>query len=478
MFVGGWRGSRVGVSDVTDKASGEILATVALATSLDVSEACQVAVRSGAGWASVSAEQRAALLRRAIQLLETHKDEVIYWLVRESGSTKAKANEELLGAKAHLAHSADVATKPSRQILKDDAEMLSYCERVPLGVVGVIGPFNYPLILSLRFVAAALAMGNAVVLKPSLNTAVSGGILIARLFEEAGLPKGVLQVIPGEAEVGSALVEDPNVTMIAFTGSTSVGKKIGAKAGAALKRMTLELGGKSPFVVLGDADLDLAARAGAFSTFFHQGQVCMAPGLHIVHQSIFNAYSERVAELAKAIRVGDPYRENVGLGPIINEKQRDRVHSIIEEAVAAGAQILEGGTFRRLFYRPTVLINVPHHTRAFTEEIFGPVAVIVPFDDELDALRLANGTGYGLAASVFGELEHAKRFGKQIQTGMLHINDRSTIANAKAPVGGTKASGNVSRVGHDANIEDFTTWLWVTETRRLIGYEINPNLDK
>ncbi len=260
--------------------------------------------------------------------------------------------------------------------------------------------------------------------------------------------------------------------MIAFTGSTSVGRKIGAAAGAGLKRMALELGGKNPFVVLPNADLELAARAGAFSTFFHQGQVCMAPGMHIVPESILDSYATRVAELAKAIKVGDPYREQVGLGPIISEKQRDRVHAIVEEAMASGAELIEGGSFQGLFYRPTVLKNVPKHTRAFKEEIFGPVAVIVPFTSDLEALRLANGTEYGLAASVFGELEYAKLFGEQIETGMLHINDRSTIANAKAPVGGVKASGNVSRIGNEANVEEFTTWRWVTQTRRPISYEI------
>ncbi len=177
MYSNGWKASRNGTADVTDKSTGEVLATVAQAGSQEVGAACKTAILAGIQWAAIRAEQRASILRKAAELLENYKEEAIYWLVRESGSTRTKANDELLGSRAHLSHSADVAMRPSKQVLKDDDEMLSYCERVPLGVVGVIGPFNYPLILSLRFVAAALAMGNSVVLKPSLNTAVCGGIL-------------------------------------------------------------------------------------------------------------------------------------------------------------------------------------------------------------------------------------------------------------------------------------------------------------
>jgi benzaldehyde dehydrogenase (NAD) len=315
-------------------------------------------------------------------------------------------------------------------------------------------------------------MGNAVVLKPSQNTAVSGAVIIARVLEEAGLPEGVLQVLPGGDEAGAALVDDPNVSMIAFTGSTSVGRQIASNAGRTLKRVALELGSKNPLLVLSDADLESAARAGAFATFLHQGQVCLAVGIHLVHKALIDRYAARVAELAKAIEVGDPYLEHVGLGPIINEKQRNHIHSIVEEAIQSGAELLEGGTFEGLFYRPTVLKNVPQNTRAFKEELFGPVAVIVPFEDESEAIRLANGTGYGLSAAVFGELEHAKRVGGQIESGMVHLNDMTIMADPKVPFGGTKGSGNASRIGGDASIEEYSTWRWDTETRQPKPYEI------
>ena len=411
----------------------------------------------------MSSQTRAAILRRAGEILDQYSEEVVYWLIRESGSPRLKAIREVRAAKEYLYHAADLAVHPTMKVLKNDDDMLSSIERVPLGVVGVIAPFNFPLALALRSIAAALAMGNSVVLKPSLNTAVSGGVVIARVLEEACLPEGVLQVLPGGDEAGAALTDDPHVSMITFTGSTAVGRKIGMTAGSTLKRISLELGGKNPFV---------GARAGAFSTFFHQGQLCIAVGIHLVHETLIDRYAARVAELGKVIKVGNPYLDQVGLGPIISENQRDHVHSVVEEAIELGAELLEGGSFQGLFYRPTVLKNVPQNARAFKEEIFGPVAVIVSFKDESEAIRLANGTGYGLTASVFGELQRARKVGEQIETGMLHINDTTLIGDAKAPFGGVKGSGNFARIGGRASIEDYTTWRWTTETRQLTSYEI------
>jgi benzaldehyde dehydrogenase (NAD) len=472
LYARGWKRSQNGTAQVTDKSTGEILATVANASVAEIREASSLAVSAGEQWAKVSSQTRAAILRRAGEILDQHSEEVVYWLIRESGSPRLKAILEVRAAKEYLYHAADLAVHPTMKVLKNDDDMLSSIERVPLGVVGVIAPFNFPLALALRSIAAALAMGNSVVLKPSLNTAVSGGVVIARVLEEACLPEGVLQVLPGGDEAGAALTDDPHVSMIAFTGSTAVGRKIGMTAGSTLKRISLELGGKNPFVVLSDADLESAARAGAFSTFFHQGQLCIAVGIHLVHETLIDRYAARMAELGKVIKVGNPYLDQVGLGPIISQKQRDRVHSLVEEAIRLGAELLEGGSFQGLFYRPTVLKNVPQNARAFKEEIFGPVAVIVSFKDESEAIRLANGTGYGLTASVFGELQRARKVGEQIETGMLHINDTTLIGDAKAPFGGVKGSGNFARIGGRASIEDYTTWRWTTETRQPTSYEI------
>ena len=447
LLSGEWITGNGGLAEVTDKATGEVLAKVAVASAQDVHRACDAAAAAAPAWAGTPAAKRATIVRRAGQLLAEHKDEAIYWLVRESGSTKFKAGFEVQMTVAHFENSAAYGSKPTRTIVSDTADQISYYDRVPLGVVGVIGPFNFPLILGLRSVSAALATGNTVVLKPSLNTAVSGGILIARLFEEAGLPEGILHVLPGEGPAGSVLTENEHVKMVAFTGSTAVGKKIGAAAGAALKRSSLELGGKNPFIVLPDADLELAARAGAFGTFLHQGQICMTIGLHLVHESMVDKYAERVAQLGRELKVGDPWKEQVALGPLINEKQAANVERIVKGTIEAGAELVEGGVRDGLFFRPTVLKNVTEDSPAFKEEIFGPVAAIVSYKTEDEALAIANGTGFGLSSAVFGELNHAKAVGARIDAGMVHVNDQTVMEDARAPFGGTHQSGNPTRIG-------------------------------
>jgi benzaldehyde dehydrogenase (NAD) len=243
-------------------------------------------------------------------------------------------------------------------------------------------------------------------------------------------------------------------------------------AGQSLKRVQLELGGKNPFIVLSDADLEQAAMAGAFASFLHQGQICVAVGVHLVHETLMERYAVRVAELAKAIKVGDPYREQVGLGPIFSERQLNHVHTLVEEAIQSGAELVEGGTFQNHYYRPTVLKNVPLSTRAFREEIFGPVAVIVKFRDDGEAIQLANDSGYALTAAVFGALQHAREVGEKIETGMLHINDTTFVSDINAPFGGMKASGNFSRIGGNGSLEEFTTSRWTTETRKPTAIEI------
>jgi benzaldehyde dehydrogenase (NAD) len=262
--------------------------------------------------------------------------------------------------------------------------------------------------------------------------------------------------------------------MIAFTGSTSVGKKIGATASAALKRVSLELGGKNPAVVLEGADLDLAARAGAFGSFLHQGQICMTTGLHLVPAKMADAYATRVAELAREMKVGNPWTEAVALGPIINAKQRDNVLRILDETVKQGAKIIEGGTCEGLFMRPTVLTNVPKDSPAFREEIFGPVAVIVPYDTLDEAIAIANGTGFGLSAAVFGPVEEARAVAARIDSGMVHINDQTVMEDARVPFGGTHQSGNPSRIGGVSDLEEYTGFRWVTETRKPTPYTL-PN---
>jgi benzaldehyde dehydrogenase (NAD) len=338
---------------------------------------------------------------------------------------------------------------------------------VPIGVVGVITPWNFPIVLAMRSLGPALALGNAVVLKGDLNTPVSGGVIIARLFEEAGLPDGVLHVLGGGADVGQALVADPNVRMISFTGSTKTGRLVGETAGRGLKRMVLELGGNSPLIVLDDADIEAASSAGAWGSFLHQGQICLAVSRHLVHESIAEDYLAALAERAGRLVVGNPATEQVHLGPIINEKQVERVQRIVDESVGAGATALVGGSHNGLFYPATVLRDVKPGMAAFDEEIFGPVAPVTTFSSDEEAVGLANMTEYGLAAAVqSGSQSRATEVGDALHAGMVHINDQTVNEEPPAPFGGFKSSSNGGHFGGVGQLELWTEWQWQTSRER------------
>ena len=300
-------------------------------------------------------------------------------------------------------------------------------------------------------------------LKPDPQTPVSGGYVLARVFEEAGLPRGVFSVIPGGAEVGEALVTAPFVRLVTFTGSSAVGRRVGELAGRNLKKVSLELGGNSPMLILDDCDLDAAASAGAWGSFLHQGQVCMATSRHIVLRKVADAYLEKLAAHAAALPVGDPYRSQVAIGPLISEKQLNRVDGIVKDSVSAGAKLVTGGTHDGLFYKPTVLGNVAVETRAFQEEIFGPVAPVTIAEDDDNAIELANSTAYGLAAAVqTGSVDRGMRVARRLKAGMVHVNDQ-TIGDAPGiPMGGMGQSGNGARFGSTTNLDEFTEWQWVT----------------
>jgi benzaldehyde dehydrogenase (NAD) len=314
----------------------------------------------------------------------------------------------------------------------------------------------------MRAVAPALATGNAVVLKPDPRTSLTGGFIIARVFEEAELPKGVLHVLPGGAEAGEAICVDPDIAMVAFTGSSHVGRRIGELAGKHLKKVQLELGGKNAVIVLDDANLDAAASAIAFGAWFHQGQICMTTGRVLANVEIAAPLTEKLAAKARRLPVGDPLGQ-VALGPVINRAQIDRIHGIVKDTVAAGAKLEAGGTFDGPFYRPTVLSGVKPGMRAFEEEVFGPVAAITSFASDDEAVALANNNEYGLSAGVFSaDVGRAIAIGNRLNTGLLHINDQTVADEPHVPFGGVGASGNGTRVGGPANWEEFTHWQWMT----------------
>jgi benzaldehyde dehydrogenase (NAD) len=448
---------------VTEPATGDTLGTVTLATAADVEAAAGAARAAQGEWARAPHFVRAAVLRKAGDLFAAHAEELREWLVRESGSVPGKADFELHVAAQECYEAAALASRPAGHVLPTEAPRLSYTRRVPVGVVGVISPFNAPLILSIRSVAPALALGNAVVLKPDPRTAVCGGLSLAAVFAAAGLPEDLLHILPGGPDAGQALVADRRVPVISFTGSTAAGRAVGEAAGRHLKRAHLELGGNSALIVLEDADLDAVISTAAWGSFFHQGQICMTTGRHLVHRSVYREYVDRLAEKADSLAVGDPHRAHVHLGPVIDSGQLAKVHGLVENSTARGAKLAAGGTHERLFYRPTVLADVDDHTPAYAEEVFGPVAPVRPFGTLDEAAALAADSPYGLSLGIVTrDTARGLELAERIPTGIVHINDQTVNDEAVAPFGGIAASGTGARFGGEANLEAFTEVRWTT----------------
>ncbi len=464
IFTGQWEPAKGGTLQVVEPATGGTLGEVGLADPSDIARACEIARAAQPAWGATPGPQRAALVRKVAGVVEANRAELENWLIREGGAVAGKAAFEVDLVLAELWEAAALPTQPWGHLLPtSEAGRESIAQRLPLGVVGVISPWNFPQILSIRAVAPALALGNAVVLKPDVQTAVSGGVLMARIFEEAGLPAGLLQMLPGDAEPGAALAADPNVAMISFTGSTAVGREVGATAGRTLKRVSLELGGNNALIILDDADIDVASSAGAWGAFLHQGQVCMTAGRHIVLESVADQYLEKLAARAGNLPVGDPNTGQVALGPLINAKQLANVDRIVSATVDAGAELRSGGTYDRLFYRPTVLAGVTAAMPAFREEIFGPVAPVIVVRDDDEAVAVANDTDYGLVAAVqTGSKERGRAVAERLTTGIVHVNDQTLNNDAYAPFGGVGASGNSARFGSQSSWDEFTQWRWLT----------------
>lgn len=463
LYVDGWRDGGGGSADAIEAATGETLGSYGLASVDDVTEASRAAAQAQVAWAQTSPEERAAVLRRAGQLFEEQAAGIEGWIVRETGAIPPKAQLETHIAAQECYEAAALTSHPAGDVLTTNGDRWSFARRRPVGVVTVIAPFNFPLILSIRSVAPALALGNAVLLKPDPRTAVSGGVVLARVFEEAGLPPGLLSLLPGAAEIGEAVVEAAEVRVVAFTGSTAAGRKVGEACARLLKRAHLELGGNNALIVLPGADLDLAVSAGAFGSFMHQGQICMTSGRHLVHESLHDAYVDALATKARNLPVGNPASEQVALGPIIDERQLKRIDEIVGDAVARGATVAAGGSVDGRFYQPTVLTDVTVDSPAWQEEIFGPVAPVMRFSTIDEAVELANANQYGLSVGVLGDVGEAMKVADRLVSGKVHINEQTVMDEANAPFGGMKDSGNGSRVGGAAaNLESFTEIQWLT----------------
>lgn len=465
MYIDGqWvEGSSDKSIDNTNPFTDETLFSIRSADESDLDKAYAVAKEAQTEWATMLPQNRRALIEKFAEVTLQHKDDIIDWLVKESGSTRIKAEGEFLASMAIIKEAAtfpfrmDGLIKPS---IVPNKENRVY--RKPLGVIGVISPWNFPFHLAVRSIVSALATGNTVVVKPATATPVTGGLLFASLFEEAGLPKGVLNVVVGRgSEIGDAIVEHPVPKLISFTGSTEVGKGIAEKAGRLLKKTALELGGNNVFVVLDDADIDRAVESAVYSKFYHQGQICMSTNRILVAESIHDAFLEKFVERVRALKFGNPNESDTQVGPLIDHDQVDRILDQIKQTVDAGATLQVGGNADGNVLEPTVVSGVTNDMPLAKNEIFGPVAVILSFKDDAEALKLSNELPYGLSGAVHGSIYRATEFARQVETGMIHVNDQSVNDEPHLPFGGEKDSG-LGRFNGEWVLEEFTTLQWVS----------------
>jgi aldehyde dehydrogenase (NAD+) len=462
---GEWRPG-TGSWDVIDfnPYDGEKLASITIATVDEVDEAYRAAARAQRQWATTNPYARRAVFEKALRLIEDREQEIAEVIIAELGGTRLKAAFELHLAKEFLREAIHLALRHEGRIIPspvDGKENRVY--RVPVGVVGVISPFNFPFLLSVKSVAPALALGNGVVLKPHQDTPICGGTLVAKIFEDAGLPAGLLNVVVTDiAEIGDAFIEHPVPKVISFTGSDQVGRHVATVCAANFKRSVLELGGNSALVVLDDADIDYAVDAAVFSRYVHQGQVCMAANRILVDRSVADEFTEKFVAKVKSLKTGDPRDPRTVIGPLINSSQAEAVSAAVEQAIAEGATALVHGTRTDNLVEPSVLTDVPAGSPLLQQEIFGPVALLVPFDGEEEAVRLVNDTPYGLSGAVHtADIERGVAFAKRIDTGMFHVNDGTVHDEPIVPFGGEKHSG-LGRLNGETMLDAFTTIKWIS----------------
>ncbi|TDD09522.1 aldehyde dehydrogenase [Nonomuraea deserti] len=431
---------------IVNPATEDVVADVEAADAAEVDRAVERARKAYAAWRQVSPGDRARLLRRFADLVGEHGEELALLELANAGHPIGNARWEAGSVRDVLHFYAGAPERDhGKQIPVPGGVDVTFQE--PLGVVGVIVPWNFPMLIMSWGVAPALAAGNTVIVKPAEWTPLTA-LRLAELALAAGLPEGVLQVLPGVGEVaGARLVEHPDVAKIVFTGSTEVGKEIAAKAAAQVKRVTLELGGKSANIIFADADLDRAAQAAPYAVFDNAGQDCCARSRLLVQAGVYDAFMERLAEAVRGVVVGDPLDESTEMGPLISAEHLDRVRGFVQEAAPYLQGSCPGG--KGYWFPPTVL--TPDVTdRTFTEEIFGPVVSVTRFDDEADAVRIANDTPYGLSGSIWTrDVGRALRVSRAVEAGALSVNSNASV-RYWTPFGGFKQSGLGRELGPDA----------------------------
>ncbi|MDX6569544.1 MAG: benzaldehyde dehydrogenase, partial [Gaiellales bacterium] len=425
--------------DDVDPFNGDVVARVPAGGREDARRAIEAASAAFPAWSKAPPAVRQGIFLRAAEILERRQDEVVSLLARETGASFGFAMFQMHFVPGLFRQAAALAYSPIGEILPSDMPgAFAMGMRRPVGVVAAIAPWNAALILSARSIAAPLALGNTIVLKPSENSPIVGGLLWGEVFEEAGLPPGVLNIVTHAreqaGEIGDELVENPKVRRINFTGSTAVGRKLAEAAGRNLKRVVLELGGSNPLIVLGDADLDYAVDAAAFGAFLHQGQICMSARRIIVERPIADTFIERLVQKTKGLKAGDPNEHDTIIGPLISPEALALVKGRVEQAVADGARVLAGGDTVGACYQATLLTDVAADSEFAQVETFGPVATISVVESADEAVSLANETSYGLSAGILtGDNDRGLALAQGIEAGIIHVNDQPVHDEPQMP---------------------------------------------
>ena len=468
FLAGEWSAGESGQTFANlDPFTGDAVAHVAAGTRADAARAVAAAAAAAPEWALTPPAAKQMLFLRAADILEGRQDEIVSLLARETGCTFGFGMFQMGFTAGLLRQAAAAPYMPTGEVIPTDLPgAFAMGIRQPVGVVGAIAPWNAALILSLRSITAPIAFGNAVVLKPSEWSPISGGLIWGEIFAEAGFPPGVLNIVthaPGEAApIADEFAENPAVRRINFTGSTQTGRKLAEAAGRNLKRVVLELGGYNPLIVLDDADVDYAVDASAFGSFLHQGQICMSARRIVVERGVADEFIPKLVAKTRTLKLGDPKEHDTIIGPLINEDALSTVKSRVDDAVAKGARVLVGGEQVGSCYEATLLADVPEESEFARIETFGPVAAIEVVDDADAAVERANSTGYGLSAGIITtDSGRGYELAQRIQAGIVHVNDQPVHDEPQMPFGGVKDSG-WGRFGGRAAMDEFTELRWVT----------------
>ncbi len=460
-YIGGaWKTAKGGKTfAVRNPADGSVIAQVADCGAAEARDAVRAALKAFDTWRDMLAKDRAALLREWQRLIVENAENLALLLTREQGKPLAESRGEIAGGAAMVEWAAEEARRLYGETIpafKKDTQVMT--TREPVGVVAAITPWNFPHSMITRKVAPALAAGCTVVLKPAEDTPLSA-LALAELAERAGFPAGVFNVLPTSKpkDVGAVLTQHDGVRKLSFTGSTEIGKILAAQCAPTLKRVSLELGGNAPFIIFDDADLDTAVAGVMASKFRNNGQTCICANRIFVQKGIYPAFTKALEKAVKNLKTGDGREDGVTTGPLINRDALKKVKTLVADALAKKARLVTGGTaLEGTYYAPTILADAALSMRLAKEEIFGPVAALFPFRDEKDAIELANGTEYGLAAYFYTkDMGRAFRVARRLEYGMVAVNE-SLLASESIPFGGIKHSG-YGREGGPHGIEEYTS---------------------